>query len=249
MLLRKRNGHILEKLPIDIKMGSKCSTSISVSPILNAQGNVSFFVGIERDIIEERKRQEFIENHAHELEVANIQIRTEKERAEGILRFLESIGESVYVTDAERKIIFINKTAAEYVGKSQESIVGTHTSEHFIFEVGNENDSDRQLPIRMVPETHETFVFPNHMFVVKDGIRLPITGTAPRFFDEQKQFLGVIIIFQDITEKYALEQMKDRFLSVAGSSTPYPYWEYALEYGTVKEREFWGNVGGSNPDP
>ena len=213
------------------KNGNQYLSSVSITPILDEKSAVSFFVGIERDITEERRHQEDIEHHAHELEAANVQIRAEKERAEGILRFLESIGEAVYVTDADRKIIFINKTAADYIGETQESIVGTHTSEHFTFEVGNENESDQQLPIRMVLETHKTFVFPNHMFVVKEGIRLPVTGTAAPIFDERKTFLGVIVIFQDITEKYALEQMKDRFLSVAAHQlrTPIGSMRWSME--------------------
>ncbi len=213
------------------KNGNQYLSSVSITPILDEKSAVSFFVGIERDITEERRHQEDIEHHAHELEAANVQIRAEKERAQGILRFLESIGEAVYVTDADRKIIFINKTAADYIGKTQESIVGTHTSEHFTFEVGNENESDQQLPIRMVLETHKTFVFPNHMFVVKEGIRLPVTGTAAPIFDERKTFLGVIVIFQDITEKYALEQMKDRFLSVAAHQlrTPIGSMRWSME--------------------
>jgi PAS domain-containing protein len=122
------------------KNGTQYLANISVSPIFDKQGTVSFFVGIERDITEERKHQKDIERHASELESANIQIRSEKERAEGILRFLQSIGEAVYVTDAERKIIFINQTAADYIGKPQENIIGTHTSEHFTFEIGNEDE-------------------------------------------------------------------------------------------------------------
>ncbi len=213
------------------KNGIQYLANISVSPILDKQGAVSFFVGIERDITEERKHQKDIERHASELESANIQIRAEKERAEGILRFLQSIGEAVYVTDAERKIIFINQTAADYIGKPQETIIGTHTSEHFTFEIGNEDESDRQMPIQQVLETHKTVTFPNHMFVVKEGVRLPITGTAAPIFDDHKAFLGVIVIFQDITEKYALEQMKDRFLSVAAHQlrTPIGSMRWSME--------------------
>ena len=213
------------------KNGTQYLANISVSPIFDKQGAVSFFVGIERDITEERKHQKDIERHASELESANIQIRSEKERAEGILRFLQSIGEAVYVTDAERKIIFINQTAADYIGKPQENIIGTHTSEHFTFEIGNEDESDRQMPIQQVLETHKTVTFPNHMFVVKEGVRLPITGTAAPIFDDHKAFLGVIVIFQDITEKYALEQMKDRFLSVAAHQllTPIGSMRWSME--------------------
>ncbi|MBP7811722.1 MAG: PAS domain-containing protein [Candidatus Moranbacteria bacterium] len=213
------------------KNGDQYLANVSITPILDTKGGVSFFVGIERDITAERSHQEDIERHARELEAANIQIRAEKERAEGILRFLESIGEAVYATDANRKIIFINKTAANYIEKPQSSVIGTHTSEHFTFEVGNDDKSDRQLPIRMVLETHKTFVFPNHMFVVKSGVRLPVTGTAAPIFNEQKAFIGVIVIFQDITEKYALEQMKDRFLSVAAHQlrTPIGSMRWSME--------------------
>ena len=213
------------------KDGTKYLASINASPILDSKGRVKFFVGIERDITEERQHQNEIERHSQELEEANILIRTEKERAEGILRFLESIGEAVYATDADRKIIFINKTAAEYIGKSPEEIMGTHTSDHFIFEAGDATDLARQFPIQTVLESQETVIFPNHTFAVKGEKKLPVTGTASPIIDDEDKLLGVIVIFQDITEKYELEQMKDRFLSVAAHQlrTPIGSMRWSME--------------------
>jgi PAS domain S-box-containing protein len=213
------------------KNGEKYLATVNVSPILNEQKKVKFFVGIERDITEERKHQKEIEQHAQELEEANERIRTEKERSEGILRFLQSIGEAVYATDADRKIIFINQTAAEYIGKHPEEIIGTHTSNHFIFESGGTDDLERQFPIKTVIDQHKTVIFPNHTFVVKGDTKLPVTGTASPIFDDAKKLLGVIVIFQDITEKYELERMKDRFLSVAAHQlrTPIGSMRWSME--------------------
>lgn len=213
------------------KDGTRYLASINASPILDSKGRVKFFVGIERDITAERQHQNEIERHSRELEEANALIRTEKERAEGILRFLESIGEAVYATDADRKIIFINRTAAEYIGKSPEEIMGTHTSDHFIFEAGDTTDLARQFPIQTVLESQETVIFPNHTFAVKGEKKLPVTGTASPIIDDAERLLGVIVIFQDITEKYELEQMKDRFLSVAAHQlrTPIGSMRWSME--------------------
>lgn len=213
------------------KDGTRYLASINASPILDSKGRVKFFVGIERDITAERQHQNEIERHSRELEEANALIRTEKERAEGILRFLESIGEAVYATDANRKIIFINRTAAEYIGKSPEEIMGTHTSDHFIFEAGDATDLARQFPIQTVLESQKTVIFPNHTFAVKGEKKLPVTGTASPIIDDAERLLGVIVIFQDITEKYELEQMKDRFLSVAAHQlrTPIGSMRWSME--------------------
>lgn len=213
------------------KDGTRYLASINASPILDSKGRVKFFIGIERDITEERQHQNEIERHSRELEEANALIRTEKERAEGILRFLESIGEAVYATDADRKIIFINRAAAEYIGKDPEEIIGTHTSDHFIFEAGDAGDLERQFPIQTVLKSQETVIFPNHTFAVKGEKKLPVTGTASPIIDDEKQLLGVIVIFQDITEKYELEQMKDRFLSVAAHQlrTPIGSMRWSME--------------------
>lgn len=213
------------------KDGTRYLASVNASPILDDQGRVKFFVGIERDITEERQHQEEIERHSRELEEANTLIRTEKERAEGILRFLESIGEAVYATDADRKIIFINQAAADYIGKAPTEIIGTHTSDHFIFEAGDATDLERQFPIQTVLKSQETVIFPNHTFAVKGEKKLPVTGTASPIIDDEKRLLGVIVIFQDITEKYELEQMKDRFLSVAAHQlrTPIGSMRWSME--------------------
>ena len=45
------------------KDGTKYLASINASPILDSQGRVKFFVGIERDITEERQHQNEIERH------------------------------------------------------------------------------------------------------------------------------------------------------------------------------------------
>lgn len=197
------------------KDGRKYLASLRVTPILDEQGEVKYFVGIERDITEERKYQTKLLRHATKLEQANLEIRAEKERTEGILRFLQSIGEAVYAVDVNRKIIFINKKAAEFIGKSPMEIVGTHTTEHFVFESGQADAIEHQYPIREVLKRKEDIEFPHHTFIVKGEKRLPVAGAASPIFDEDRQLLGAIVIFQDISEKYELEQMKDNFLSVA----------------------------------
>lgn len=213
------------------KGGELYLASVRVAPILNEKGDVAFFVGIERDITEERKHEEDVARHASELEEANKIIRLEKERSEGILRFLQSIGEAVYATDADRKIIFINQTAAEYIGKPIDEIIGTHTTNHFLFESGNIEQLEQQYPIKTVIDERRTIIFPNHTFVVKGEQRLPVSGTASPILDDSQKLIGVIVIFQDITEKYELEQMKDRFLSVAAHQlrTPLGSMRWSME--------------------
>ena len=220
------------------KNGDLYLANIRVAPILNAQGDVVFFVGIERDITLERKHEEALAHHAHELEEANSAIRIEKERAEGILRFLQSIGEAVYATDLDRKIIFVNKTAAEYIGKPPEEIIGTHTTDHFSIESEDAHGFNRQVPIRTVIESRKMVTFPNHTFAVKGEEKIPIVGTTSPIIDETGAMQGVIVIFQDVTEKYALEQMKDRFISVAAHQLRTPIGSMRWSMELLREGNF-----------
>lgn len=182
-------------------------------------------------LTELRKFQHKITEHAKKLEQANVRIEEEKERAESILHFLESIHEAVYATDTERKIIFVNPAAASLIGKTREQILNTHTSEHFFFEISHGDSAEKKSFIEYVLKHKKPLTFPEHSFVVSPEKRTPVAGTAAPITDEQGQVAGVIVVFQDITTRHELDQMKDSFLSVAAHQlrTPLGSMRWSME--------------------
>lgn len=213
------------------KDGTKYLSSLRITPILDEVGEIKFFVGIERDISEERKSQLKIVRHAAELELANAHIAEEKERTESILRFLRSIGEGVYATDSEGKIIFMNESAEMMIGKPLESVLGKVSREVVDF-IHVENEEAHHLDVSMMA-LHEKKIItiPRDTVLVRHGKEISVAGTCSLIRDEKQDITGTIVVFQDATKRRELDQMKDGFLSVAAHQlrTPLGSMRWSME--------------------
>lgn len=197
------------------KDGTKYLSSLRISPILDEREDISFFVGIERDITEERQSQLKIVRHAAELEKANVIIAEEKERTESILRFLKSIGEGVFATDVEGRVVFVNETAELMAGKVTEKEALGHSYDVFPF-IHRGHDGDERLHMAEIAlREKRTITFPQNTFLKRADREIPISGTCSVIRDEKRAIIGAITVFQDVTKRHELDQMKDSFLSVA----------------------------------
>lgn len=213
------------------KDGTKYLSSLRVAPVLDEKGEVKFFVGVERDITEERKSQLRIVRHAAELEKANAHIAEEKERAESVLRFLKSIGEGVFATDEKGQIIFMNEAAELMSGRVFEGIGKGLTSDDLVF-IRKMHSGSQQVHIATLAlERKKTVTFPNKTFILRGEKEIPISGTCSLIRDERQAVIGTITVFQDITKKHELDQMKDSFLSVAAHQlrTPLGSMRWSME--------------------
>lgn len=197
------------------KNGTKYLSSLRITPILDEKNEIKFFVGIERDITEERKSQLKIVRHAAELERVNTRIAEEKERTESILRFLRSIGEGVFATDNEQKIIFMNEASELMIGQSIVECQNQRYDSKVSFVHKGHDESGLLNIVAMTLKERRTISFPQNSFLVREGKEVPISGTCSLIRDENQNIMGTITVFQDITKKHELDQMKDSFLSVA----------------------------------
>jgi PAS domain S-box-containing protein len=213
------------------KSGEKYLASTRITPLLDPKGEVRFFVAIQRDITEERKAQARIVRHAAELESANAHIEVEKERAESILGFLKSIGEGVFATDIEGKIIFMNE-AAELMTGTTFAEAEQHLSKDIVRFVEETASEGRQMPLaEQVLEKQRAKTFSNKMFVLRGEKHIPVSGTCSLIRDTNENIIGTITVFQDVTKKHELDQMKDSFLSVAAHQlrTPLGSMRWSME--------------------
>lgn len=212
------------------KDGTIYIASIRVSPILDSKKNVRFFVGVEQDITEDRKREETEKKYLRELELVNHKVTEEKVRAEGILRYLRSIGEGVYATDRNGTIVFCNATAAEMVGRTPEDVMGEESRVVFRFCIGTDDKTCDFIPFYEAIKIKKSLPFSSKTFLLGKNHPIPVSGTLSPII-EVKHIAGAIVVFQDITERYELEQMKDRFLSVAAHQlrTPLGSMRWSME--------------------
>lgn len=212
------------------KDGTLYIASARIVPIVD-DGKVSFFVATENDITEVKKQREQEMQYIKDLEIVNQRVTTEKVRAEAILRYLRSIGEAVFATDKVGTIVFSNATAASMIGTTPEDIIGKSSQEVFRFCIGDTDKSCDFLPFYEAIKFKKTLPFSAGSFLLgKEGKKIPISGTLSPII-EVKHIAGAIVVFQDITDRYELERMKDRFLSVAAHQlrTPLGSMRWSME--------------------
>ncbi len=212
------------------KDGTMYTAIVRVSPILDDENNVRFFVGVEQDVTEKRKQEEMEREYLLELEAVNRKVTEEKIRAEGIFRYLQSIGEGIYATDRNGTIIFCNTTAAEMIGRTPEDVLGADSRTLFRFCIGTDDKTCDFLPFYEAIKIKKSLSFNSKTFLIGKQHPIPVAGTLSPII-EVRHIAGAIVVFQDITERYELEQMKDRFLSIAAHQlrTPLGSMRWSME--------------------
>lgn len=214
------------------KNGDQFLVASRITPIVDENENIQFFVGIERDITEERRAQIQIMKHTTELEMANILIEKQKDRAESILGYLQSIGEGVLATDINGKIIFVNETAKVLIGGQSQEIDGKASKDIFQFIRKVDGRDSRVFMAEKVLKKKQTIAFPENVSLIqKDGTLLPVSGTISLIEDGNNEIIGTITVFQDATKRYELDELKDSFLSVAAHQlrTPLGSMRWSME--------------------
>ncbi len=117
---------------------------------------------------------------------------------------LGSIGDGVVATDAEGVVTFINPVAQELTGWGEDAAGRPLTD---IFHIVNEETGVlADNPVSRVIRTGRTAGLANHtVLIARDGTRRPIDDTAAPIRDEEGRFVGVVLVFRDITERRYLE--------------------------------------------
>jgi PAS domain S-box-containing protein len=124
------SGEILNKR----KGGEKYSAFVSISPVLSDKGEVTYFIGIERDITEQKQ-----------LEEAKIKIET----------FLRSIGDGLVVTDQDGKITFVNQSAESLLMLPEATLLGRTIVESLPLY----NEKGEKVPVLETPQVRSLVEF------------------------------------------------------------------------------------------
>jgi PAS domain S-box-containing protein len=130
--------------------------------------------------------------------------RAMREQRELLRVTLGSIGDGVIATDIHGVVTFINAVARELIGWGEEAVGKSLTD---IFHIVNEEVGTRaDNPVMRVIRTGRTSGLANHTLLIsRDGTRRPIDDTAAPILDEAGQFVGVVLVFRDITTRRHLE--------------------------------------------
>lgn len=139
------------------------------------------------DITDRKNMQETLEEEKEKLQIT-----------------LQSIVDGVIATDKDGKIIIINKSAQNLTGYKEFEAIGKKYIE--IFNIFDERGNKLLInPIEIVLDTGTSYEFPNYLTLIsKDGTSRIISSSAAPIKDTSGNILGVVLVFNDMTEKMKL---------------------------------------------
>ncbi|HOW54972.1 MAG TPA: PAS domain S-box protein [Syntrophorhabdaceae bacterium] len=127
----------------------------------------------------------------------------EKERLAVTLR---SIGDGVIATDRSGRVVLINSVAEELTGWKQEEAEGKDLNE--VFHIINEKTRERcENPVVKVLRMGTVVGLANHTVLVSRGGReLVIADSGAPIRGKDKNIVGVVLVFRDVTEKKKMDE-------------------------------------------
>ncbi len=125
-----------------------------------------------------------------------------EENAEWFKRTLQSIGDGVITTDAKGGIVLLNPVAERMLGVKQKDVI--HHSHDEIFKIVSAyDDLPMQSPLLRTLRTGNIVELANHTdLIAGDGNRYHIADSAAPILDHERNIIGAILVFRDVTEEY-----------------------------------------------
>ncbi len=119
---------------------------------------------------------------------------------------LNSIGDAVITTDVKGKVVRMNPVAERLTGYSNKEAIGLSIRSVFpIIDVGT--GKEIQNPIDKVMKTGNTVYLSNEATLrSKSGDEYHIADSAAPIKDKDENILGMVLVFNDITEQYKLQK-------------------------------------------
>ena len=128
------------------------------------------------------------------------------EREQYLSLTLDSIGDAVITTDAEGCITRMNPVAEALTAWQTSEAQGRPLPE--IFKIINA-DSRKSVsnPVEIVLESRKIVGLANHTVLIdKNNNEYQIADSAAPIIDSRGRILGVILVFRDVTQQYAIEE-------------------------------------------
>lgn len=146
---------------------------------------------------------------------------------------LESVDDGIYGIDLEGRLTFINHAGAQALGYTPESLTGRD-----LHEVIHHSHSDgtpyskSTSPILQALRRCESIRMRDEVFWRKDGSSFPVEYSANPLL-EDGHISGMVIAFQDVSERRRLERMKDEFISTVSHELRTPLTSLRASLGLI----------------
>lgn len=131
-------------------------------------------------------------------------------REQDLLITLNSIGDAVITTDAEGSVIRMNPVAEKLTGWLLEDAKGQPIKTIFPIIDASTRESIEN-PVDKVLETGEIVYLTNNTTLVsKQGIEYQISDTAAPILNKNNETIGMVLVFNDVTENYQLRMTEKK---------------------------------------
>ena len=222
-----RNQHERQLLREAIEKGEPCIVEIRnyqkngnlfwnelyMSPVLDDNGTVLYFIGVQNDITRRKKAELELMYYKEEMEL-KVKERTTllKESEQYLSSIIHTLRESLIVLDPQLKVLDVNEHFLKTFKVSRQETKGK-----ILYELGNgqwnidrlkellENILPSNNPVEEFEVEHE-FPFIGKKLMLLNAHRIELEG---QFKDQ------ILIAIEDITERRQIERRKDDFLSIA----------------------------------
>jgi PAS domain S-box-containing protein len=209
------------------KNGEEYLVYANISPILDKDKNVRFFVGIERDVTEEKRQTEEITRKTLELEAQQKttleileEVKKEKEKTELAARDLEKFklavdgaSDHIVITDPDGIILYANKAVEKITGFSQEEVLGQKAGS--LQNWGGLMEKNTYESLWYVIKTYKNTFVGGLKNKRKNGDRYDAFSSIIPIMDKDKNVRFFVGIERDVTKEKEIDRAKTEFVSLA----------------------------------
>lgn len=146
---------------------------------------------------------------------------------------LESVGDGIYGIDLDGRLTFINEAGARALGYRPEQLTGRD-----IHEIIHHSHADGTAyskitsPILQGMRRQEVLRMHDEVFWRADGTSIPVEYTASPLIEDGR-ISGMVVAFQDVSERRRLEKMKDEFISTVSHELRTPLTSLRASLGLI----------------
>lgn len=146
---------------------------------------------------------------------------------------LESADDGIFGIDMEGKLTFINDAGARSLGFAPEDLAGRDFHEVVQHSHADGTPYSRATsPILEGLRRSEPVRMRNEVFWRQDGKAIPVEYSANPLMEDGR-ISGIVVAFQDVTERRRLERMKDEFISTVSHELRTPLTSLRASLGLV----------------